>query len=235
MIPRRNSFFPVLTQVGNNIKGDVKKLRKDFPEGDVVNYAELTSLTSRPTAQRRLADLVTMASGKYLDKDVAGGALADWTQDSFSAAELKYATSDAYASLFVWEELERRKAGLLPSVDAEQPTHEGVGGETTDARPEGPGSSESSEMPVESEDGEAQRGGGSRSLWNLPEDVREDMAAGGSMEPVSNEEGADEELPEHDVEDVHDEMPPEVRPTCEPFRCVCAVLILTCQLHMFLR
>jgi len=159
-----NFFCPFLTQVGNNIKGDVRKLRKDFPGGDVVNYSELTSLTSRPTAQRRLADLVTMTSGKYLDKDVGGGALADWTQDSFSPAELKYATSDAWASLFVWRELERRKVGLLPPAAAEQPPQEGVSGGSADSPSAGPGSSE---MPLEPEDGEVEQEDGSRDLWNL--------------------------------------------------------------------
>lgn len=68
-------------------------------------------------------------------------------------------------------------------------------------------------MPLEPEDGEVEQEDGSRDLWNLPEDVREEMEAGGAMGPMSNGEGADEELSDHDDEDVR-EMPPEVRMAC---------------------
>lgn len=219
-----------LPQVGNNIKGDVRKLRKDFPEGDVVNFSELTSLTSRPTSQRRLADL-----GRPCDdgvrqvprQDVAGGALADWTKDSFSAAELKYATSDTWGSLFVWQILEQRKVGIVPSAGAGQPTHEGGTDESAGSPSEGP---ESSGVPLESENGEGQQEEGGRGLWNLPEDVREEMEAGGAMGRMSHEEGGDEGLPEHDDEDVH-EMPAEVRPTWYTIKSSTA-LLHACQMYV---
>ncbi|CAN0396294.1 unnamed protein product, partial [Hapterophycus canaliculatus] len=99
---------PTVKNVGNNITGDVNKLHKDFPElnGQFANSCELTSLTSRPTANRRLADLVTMVSGKEMDKERGGGALIDWTASSFSRDELLNASSDAWAGLFVWDALE---------------------------------------------------------------------------------------------------------------------------------
>lgn len=63
-------------QVGNNITGDVRKLHKDFPnlDGEVANFCELTSLTSRSRVKCSLGELVARTSGKEMDKDLGEGA-----------------------------------------------------------------------------------------------------------------------------------------------------------------
>lgn len=88
------------------------KLRNDFElDREAGPFCELTSLTTKPSARRGLADLVTMVSGKEMDKDLGGGALTDWTATVLSKEQQLYAANDAWAHLFVWEELERRRAG----------------------------------------------------------------------------------------------------------------------------
>ncbi|CAN0474606.1 unnamed protein product, partial [Laminaria digitata] len=102
---------PNFRKVGNNISGDVKKILKDFPEleGEVANYCELRTLTSRPQSRCSLAELVNMVSGKELDKGLGGGALSDWSNPDLSADQLLYAASDAFAGQVVWRVLEERQ------------------------------------------------------------------------------------------------------------------------------
>lgn len=232
------NFSPSSFQVGNNITGDVGKLRKDFPdlEGDVANWSELTSLTPRPTGKRRLADLVMMVSGKYMDKDRGGGALADWTADSFSHDELLYASSDAWAGLFVWDALERKKGGLVASFESEQPTPGGGdrvpgGGDgvpATGAREPGTapgvGTDQSEEAPGDPEVDESLGRMGNRSFAELPEEVRDDVEAGRAPDDwlTSIDDDADDGGVQDDDDDDVDDTPPRGTPFFHQIICAVA-------------
>lgn len=201
-------------QVGNNITGDVTKLRKDFPdlEGQFANYAELTSLTSRPATNRRLADLVAMVSNKEMDKERGGGALIDWTASSFSRDELLYASTDAWAGLFVWRAFERKKAGLVASLVPEQPEGGGTRTETGEGIPDAVSGTEAGESEVLSDVG---LGGDSlvrekdRALVEeVLDDVDVDIPAADWVVAGDDDDDDDDEgeVPEHDGV----QTPPEV-------------------------
>ncbi|CAN0476261.1 unnamed protein product, partial [Scytosiphon promiscuus] len=104
-----------ILKVGNNIQGDFKKLHKDFSDlnGLAGPYAELTSfLPQQPAKKHSLADLVFIFTGMKMDKDLGGGALANWAKSELSAAQLQYAVNDASAGRVVYEALLLKKEGI---------------------------------------------------------------------------------------------------------------------------
>jgi len=161
---------------------------------------ELESLTSRPKAQPSLAQLVKMVSGKHLDKDLGDGALTDWTADQFSDDELAYAAADAYASLYVWQELERRHADLAAPES-------GTAGADNSAQL-GVQQDECSDTPSDPETDASRAEDGDRVWRGLAGELRAELEPGGAAAegPVPNDGDADGELP---TDDEHD--PPPLR------------------------
>lgn len=177
--PKLSSLFSS-TQVGNNINADVKKLCNDFPdqEGEIANYSELTSLTSRPRGRRSLAELVTMVTGKEMDKDLGEGARSDWSNPDLSHDSLMYAITDALGGLVVWQGLEQKKKGISRSLGSlgttEAASNTQGGGEPQAAADGEAGPGDPRVRPAE---GDGQEGGGGGTL-DLSSDLREEVEHG---------------------------------------------------------
>lgn len=194
-------------QVGNNIKGDFKKLHKDFDDlkGLAGPYAELTSLLpQQPAKKRSLVDLVWVYTGKKMDKDLGEGALYDWTSPSIPADQLEYAVNDAAAGLEVYEALLRKKEGItLPSgkeTGCAGDSGAGGAGAYGSVEPAAVGDGVD-EVPWDSDLGDD-------GFYRLPENVRTEIGVGASQAEGMPSDDADEV---GIVPDGEEEAPREVR------------------------
>ncbi len=105
---------PRILKVGRNVKLDLQNLQeesgvtKPFPGGiDVAHLAKQKGIVKN--ARIGLADLCAKVLKVRLDKDPATRVSPDWDSEELSPEQLCYAALDAWASLRVYEELEKMK------------------------------------------------------------------------------------------------------------------------------
>ncbi len=105
---------PHILKVGCNIKLDLQNLQeesgvaKPFPFGvDVAHLAKQKGIIKN--AHVGLADLCAKVLKAHLDKDPATQVSPDWDSEELFVEQLHYAALDAWASLRVYEELDKMK------------------------------------------------------------------------------------------------------------------------------
>ncbi|KAK0246140.1 hypothetical protein EDD85DRAFT_944545 [Armillaria nabsnona] len=103
---------PRILKVGRNIKLDLRNLQEESgvmePFAGDINIAHLAEQKGIvKNTQTGLADLCAKVLKVHLDKDPATRVSPDWASDELSSDQLQYAALNAWASLRVYEELEK--------------------------------------------------------------------------------------------------------------------------------
>lgn len=99
--------------VGVNIKNDLWKLCRDFDisvlsviENNAVDLGDCANKVLNCSHCWSLERLVIQVLKKDLDKS-SEVRLSDWSTDSLSERQLRYAATDAYASLLIYKHLKQ--------------------------------------------------------------------------------------------------------------------------------
>lgn len=104
------------------VENDLKRLASEAHPGAVFTGAvELARLAKQrgliPTARTSLSELVALTLKRYLEKDQSIRVSEDWDRETLSDDQVRYAATDAYASLAVYNSLMRIPTpGNLPAI-----------------------------------------------------------------------------------------------------------------------
>ncbi|KAG8968224.1 hypothetical protein FRC05_001605 [Tulasnella sp. 425] len=97
-------------KVGRMVENDLKRLASEAYTGCIFTGAvELAQLAKQrsviPTARTSLSELVALTLKHYLEKDQSIRVSEDWDRETLSDDQVRYAATDAYASLAVYNAL----------------------------------------------------------------------------------------------------------------------------------